>query len=486
MEEYLEHIFDEVDPNIQLDEEQKEVVKKDGDLLVIAGAGSGKTTTMVAKVKYLVEIKKVNPKEILLISYTNKATEELKTRIQKDFGLPISILTFHKLGLKILNQKNKRIIKSDSKDIIQKIILDMWKQKKWKWKICFWARKYKQKKDLSKLIELAITFIKNYKMKGKPNLESLHLSSFWIAFFKNVISEYEQKMRQEKWIDFEDMILEASGQVKTISFPYHYVIVDEYQDISQDRFLLLCNLKEKFRFHLIVVGDDWQSIFGFSGSEIELFTKFQTYFPSSTQLKITNTYRNSQELIDLAGKFVMKNPLQIKKQLSSSKHLSHPILLCPYKRSFSTALKEILEYISKLREFSTVFLLGRYHSDFKIEEYPFLEYCGSIIHCPLFPNLRIEFLTVHSAKGLGADEVILLNANQGIYGFPTNKKTDSILEKVESIDKSYPYAEERRIFYVALTRTKNHVFILYLKKKKSVFIKEIEKESNVSNFLKSS
>lgn len=482
MEGYLKHIFDEVDASIQLDEEQKEVVQTEGDLLVIAGAGSGKTTTMVAKVKYLVEIKKVNPQEILLISYTNKATEELEMRIQKGFGLPISILTFHKLGLQILNQKNKKTIKSDSQELIQKMILDMWNQKKWKLKICIWARKYKSKKDLSKLIHLTTIFIKNYKMKGKPNLESLKLSPFWKLFFQHIIEEYEQKMQKENWIDFEDMIEKASKEVENISFPYRYVIVDEYQDISQDRFSLLLNLKEKFKFHLIVVGDDWQSIFGFSGSEINLFTQFQTYFPKSQQLKITNTYRNSQQLIDLAGKFVMKNSLQIKKQLFSSKQLNNPILLCPYQHSFSTELKKILAYISKLREFSTVFLLGRYHNDFKIEEYPYLQYRHSIIVSPLFPNLKIEFLTVHSAKGLGADEVILLNANRGIYGFPTNKKTDSILKKVESIDKSYPYAEERRLFYVALTRTKNHVFILYLKNKKSVFLKEIEKEPNVSSF----
>lgn len=483
MEFYLDHLFDHVDPTIHLDDEQKKVVTTEGDLLVIAGAGSGKTTTMVAKVKYLIEIKNVDPKEILLISYTNKATEELKERIMNQFHLPISILTFHKLGMILLKQKQTITIKSDIHQIINEIITEMKKERQWKRKIFLFARKYKKEKQ-SSLSRISEQFIKNYKMKGRPPLSSLNLSNFWKKFFNELITRYDNKMRLHQWIDFEDMILEATKliQNETIAFPYRYIIVDEYQDISKDRFLMLRAIKKKFDVYLIVVGDDWQSIFGFSGSEIQLFTQFQKFFPNSKQLKITNTYRNSQELIDIAGNFVMKNSMQIKKQLTSPKHISNPILLIPYTNQYSTSLKKILSYIATLRDYSTVFLLGRYHQDFVIEDIPFLEFRHSRIYCPLYPNLKIEFLTIHSAKGLGADEVIVLNGNGGIYGFPTNKKTDPILKKVESIDQSYPYAEERRLFYVALTRTKNHVFILYSKKNKSVFVKEIKKDANVTIF----
>ena len=150
MQDYLNHIFDEVDPNIHLDEEQKQVVVEDGDMLVIAGAGSGKTTTMVAKVKYLIEVKKVNPKDILMISYTNKATEELIDRIKKDFHLPIDILTFHKLGLKMIKKYKNISISTDNYLFLEKVIKQMRKTNKWRFQ--FYARKYCKRKDISKLI----------------------------------------------------------------------------------------------------------------------------------------------------------------------------------------------------------------------------------------------------------------------------------------------------------------------------------------------
>jgi len=472
MNDYLEHIFDEVDPSIKLDEEQKKVVLSEGDLEVIAGAGSGKTTTIVAKVKYLIEQKRINPNEILLISYTNKATEELKDRIQKDFGLPISILTFHKLALQLINQVRSVDIKSSSDSMIEKII--QMQKKKRRFRFLFYTKKYRKKKDFSRLILISSIFIKNYKLKGKPSILKMKMPKFWKQFFIDLILKYEDYMKENGWIDFEDMILEATELIKQnkVNFPYQYIFVDEYQDISKDRFFLLYAIKKQYHSNLIVVGDDWQSIFGFSGSELILFTNFKTFFPQAKILKITKTYRNSQELIDIAGHFVMKNRSQIKKQLTSDKHVEKPIRIYFYQYDSCGLLKKILEEISKLRDFSTVFLLGRYHHDFNIADYPFLNDQNGKIVSP-YTNLNIQFLTVHSAKGLGADEVILLHCSNNIYGFPTKKKTDSILKNVETVDESYPFAEERRLFYVALTRTKNHVFILYPKRYPSVFLKEI-------------
>lgn len=473
MTNYLEHVFDGVDASIKLDEEQKKVIITEGDLEVIAGAGSGKTTTIVAKVKYLIDVKNIDPSRILLISYTNKATEELKARIQKDFALPISILTFHKLGIQLINQIKNVDIQNDFNSIIEEFIQKQ--RKKRKIGFLFYTKKYRKKNDFSKLILLCITFIKNYKLKGKPSISKMKMPKFWKRFFLDLILEYEHYMKENGWIDFEDMILEATELIKEnkIDFPYQYVFVDEYQDISKDRFFLLYAIKKQYNPNIIVVGDDWQSIFGFSGSELVLFTNFKTFFPQAKILKITKTYRNSQELINIAGHFVMKNKFQIKKQLTSNKHLEKPIQIYPYKHSSCRLLKELLEKISKSRDFSTVFLLGRYHHDFNISDYPFLKFKNGKIESP-YSNLNIEFLTVHSAKGLGADEVILLNCRNHIYGFPTKKKVDPILKNVESIDRSYPDAEERRLFYVALTRTKNHVFILYPYNAPSKFLKELK------------
>ena len=198
MKDYLDHIFDKVDSTIKLDEEQKKVIVTEGDLQVIAGAGSGKTTTMVAKVKYLIDIKEVDPSKILLISYTNKATEELKSRIQDDFKLPISIFTFHKLGLELIKQVKSVDIKTNSLDIIEKLIQNQ--KKKRKFRFLIYTKKYRKKKDFSKLILFSDTFIKNYKLKGEPSIFKMKMPKFWKQFFSDLICEYRNYMKENEWI----------------------------------------------------------------------------------------------------------------------------------------------------------------------------------------------------------------------------------------------------------------------------------------------
>ena len=256
---------------------------------------------------------------------------------------------------------------------------------------------------------------------------------------------------------------------------YKYIIIDEYQDISYQRFLLIKKISDTSNSKIIAVGDDFQAIYSFSGSEVNLFLDFKKILGYCSLSFITNTYRNSKELIDIAGSFVMQDKSQIKKELNSSKHLKYPIILVKYKNCI-TKLNYCISKIVEEYPNKNILILGRYNFDINPYLGKYFKLENNKVKSLLYPNLDITFLSVHSSKGLGYDNVIILNCNSLVYGFPSNVKTDDLLNLI-SIKSDI--LEERRLFYVALTRTKNKVYILYDEKYKSPFVSEIEKYKNV-------
>ena len=226
------------------------------------------------------------------------------------------------------------------------------------------------------------------------------------------------------------------------------------------RFNLINKLRIVNKAFIFAVGDDYQSIYHFSGCDINLFLDFPKLIPNSKVLKLKYTYRNSQELIDIAAKFIMKNKKQLKKDLISNKRIDNPIKIIYYinpKKSFSKLYKK-LKIIS-----NDVLVLGRNNSDIKF----FVD-----------KEDEINFLTVHSSKGLEAENIILINMTNKIYGFPNKIKNHCLLELLHPSDKDILFSEERRLFYVALTRTKNKIYILVPIFNKSCFIKELKKLIN--------
>lgn len=238
---------------------------------------------------------------------------------------------------------------------------------------------------------------------------------------------------------------------------------------------------------VVAVGDDWQSIYAFSGSDITLFTRFLELMGSGTELKITHTYRNSQELIDIAGSFVQKNSTQIRKQLISPKHISDPIRLRVFDdgvRPFKALAEKIETMIGEIiKEYGpkkTILLIGRYNYDmYKLVRSGLFSELGGKVRSEKYPNADITFMTAHSSKGLGYDNVILVNMFEGKFGFPCQIEDDPIMKLVMYEDRSMPFAEERRLFYVALTRTKNRVYIAVPKNKPSRFLVELIKEHHL-------
>ena len=357
------------------------------------------------------------------------------------------------------------------------------------------------KKYFSEFITLCCTFISLFKSHGYEISDLDHLEHrikgmYDNRFFKNrllvfkkiikvLLTEYEQYLKDNNAYDFSDMI-NLSAKVVKDGFkvhPYKYVIIDEFQDVSVARFRLIDTILNQTRAKLFCVGDDWQSIYRFAGSDINIFTQMHYHYYLKTT-KIEKTYRNSQQLIDDVGEFIMKNPQQIKKQLKSDKSIDKPIVIYHYyENNYKPELKKMIDdIINEFGNSKSILLLGRTAFDFEIIKNSGLFYGNSIdnLHYKNNPDVHISFMTVHKSKGLEADNVILLNFENSMLGFPNKIADDPILEVVLNEPDHYLYSEERRLLYVALTRTKNKSLILCNGDKPSEFLNDFAELNNTS------
>lgn len=336
----------------------------------------------------------------------------------------------------------------------------------------------------------------NYKLEDFKNIKTDNvLLNKQIRVISDIYLNYESKLREKNLIDFEDMI-NISYKVmpyikeKNLGVDYKYIIIDEYQDVSMQRFNLTKRIEELFKSKIIAFGDDYQTIFGFSGSRIDLMTEFRNYLSDAKQIPIPNVYRNSQELIDVATKFINKNSKQIKKKLISNKRLINPIELYIYNDSNyintninkSIILSNILDKIYLSNNKSNVLLLERYNNDIDtiLNNNLFIRKNHENIIYKKHEDMKIDYLTIHKSKGLEYDNCILINAIDDKYGFPSKIEDEEIIKLLKpKIEENIFYPEERRLFYVAMTRTKNKLYILVPKSKTSSFIREIESDKNV-------
>ncbi|WP_162127942.1 UvrD-helicase domain-containing protein [Flavobacterium phycosphaerae] len=337
-------------------------------------------------------------------------------------------------------------------------------------------------KEIIKLLETFITLSKSRQLnydaittlfldrKKAANSFMLERQEIFLTFALPILKKYDNTLKELSEIDFNDMINQATDLIKANQPPYSYqhIIIDEYQDISYSRFSLIKEIRELSRARLICVGDDWQSIYRFAGSDISLFSNFGNYVGKHEQLFIEQTYRNSQSLIDITSTYIQKNKKQIKKNPKSKKEpLENPIKLVYYSQNNADAvfINEIQALIDKNGN-KPILVLGR-HS-FDINEFIKLTPNSSIkyyertdkLEVKGFEDIDIKYITVHKSKGLEADNVIVINLKNHLLGFPNKMTDDPMLSLLLSDDEEYRFAEERRLFYVALTRTKNEAVLL--------------------------
>ncbi|MES2774422.1 MAG: UvrD-helicase domain-containing protein [Bacteroidota bacterium] len=677
-----------------LDLQQRLAVIRDEDNnLVIAGAGSGKTTTVAGKVAYVIERFKVRPEEILLITFTKKASDEMRHRIKDKMGIDIEVNTFHSFGRKIIGMATNNMpsvleekqLYSALKNIFSSLMADAvfagkvikflteyrleskdvddfkshgeyiaylkdnnittyktieivhngkvtllretckseeevkianylflngieykyeepykyptadnqyaqykpdfylpdydiyiehfalidtdnnvpgwfrsdhkvsakekynsdidWKRKKhiehsttlietysYEKKQGILLEKFKEKleargvvfrqrtndeiwdilnsianDEVSALETLIHTFLNLLKSNnGDPKTLLLDTrknkdnnirrrQQIFLEIFTPILSRYNDYLRSNHLIDFSDMINDATRYISDNRFRNHfkYIIIDEFQDTSMGRFnLIKALLKNNRSCKLFAVGDDWQSIFRFAGSDISLFTQFEKHFGITELSKIETTYRFNKSMIDISSRFILANPNQTPKKLKPfGDDTVNPIEVI---QSHNTRNDDPLPFINVLHKIKsentgtskklTILALARYNHIIKLyRERTDLFLVGYnetdksfVIKYRQIPEYEVQFLSVHRSKGLQADYVIILNCVSGQYGFPSEQADDPILNLLLSGSDQFVNGEERRLFYVALTRSKRKTFITTNAGHKSKFINEVD------------
>jgi DNA helicase IV len=346
------------------------------------------------------------------------------------------------------------------------------------------ARVFNPPRDL----ELVMTFLKHFKTnnltlgdleeRAESHSDGLREEAF-LNVFRPIYEVYQSELQRDGEIDFEDLIHTACEYIEEGKFDsaVDYMMVDELQDVSQDRVRLIKAMAaQRKHMKLFGVGDDWQSIYRFSGADLRVMTRFSDIFGYTKSLDLTETFRSVQQIVDVASEFIQRNPGQFQKKVSALKSSDRDPIICrPYQASRPDhILDELLTTLNtrhrSKKENCSVFILTRYTFQRPSNLSKLIE---------SNPSLEVQWKTVHGSKGLEADYVIVHHLNGGNYGFPSEISNDPLLDMVIPEPEEFPDAEERRLFYVALTRARRAVFCFYDPEKPSRFIEELSGISGV-------
>ncbi len=338
-------------------------------------------------------------------------------------------------------------------------------------------------KPIPNFIKLVVRFLslcrenKLDKQKLEESSVSIRDRAFLLIF--NILRKfYEDKLQSDDEVDFTDMIVHGMEYVKNGKYQsnYKYILVDEYQDITKVRLEFLLSLQSQVEnARLFCVGDDWQSIYQFQGANVSLITGFENYVDAMQRTDLDQTFRYPQKVSDFSSTFITQNPAQLNKDIKSSiasKDEDRPIKIIYHEpMEYKKAFDKVVDYIVSQSGQKThkCFVLGRYNYNKPVRWREITQYAKS-------NEVDMEFSTIHKSKGRESDWVVILEnkSDPDGLGFPSEVQDDPVLRMILPDNDSYPNAEERRLFYVAVTRTRQGVFLLVPTGKASKFIKEIE------------
>jgi DNA helicase-4 len=317
----------------------------------------------------------------------------------------------------------------------------------------------------------------------EDDVDSARAKKF-IKIFQEIYERYQRHLTSTSLIDFNDMIRLAE-QALSGGFAFDeikYILIDEFQDISVGRAQFIKSLLQSTHHaKLVAVGDDWQSIYRFSGSDISVMTSFEDHFGRHEIRMLPETFRFDKMVEAVASRFVLKNEAQIKKQvIAKSRDNSKSVILWHPQKDNGLLLESIVQHIPIASAAKTsILILARYN---------FYRHRLGIAELKVRrPDLEVRFSSVHAAKGAEADYVILVGVKSGRYSFPSEIADDPLLDLVLSAREHFAHAEERRLLYVALTRTKNDVYVVGDPSAESTFFKELTEDPDVdTSFLGSS
>ncbi len=341
--------------------------------------------------------------------------------------------------------------------------------------------------ETGRFSEIILSFLKNFKEKGlsykdietkitgMPAGYAKDRASLFFRMFKHVYDRYENYLKSNSLIDYQDMIIKAVPLINSDNSKYKFLLVDEFQDVSLGRAKMIKALLDlNPEMKLFAVGDDYQAINGFAGSDIKYMYEFEKEFATdagSSTNYLTKTYRCSKGIIDVSSMFISKNPNQIKKSIAAENERTEGSFIVKNYNDenhlFETVerdMKNIIENGNKV-----VFLANRYHR--KYERKKDSIYGNKVSEMIERYNGAVRGETIHYYKGLESDYVFLLMADKGVI--PSEIINDSILSIVAYGTENFPFAEERRLFYVAVTRAKKGVYLYCKSNAMSSFVEEI-------------
>jgi len=653
----LKTFFDKLENSPLTDAQRVSIITDDDANLIVAGAGTGKTSTVMGKMSYLIKENIVNPNEILALAYGKDAAAEMRDRVVKNSGKEIEIRTFHSFGLNLMqNVLEERIKISDVAlhpssllSLIAQIIAEMMKDERSRSLVfnfiskhrypakyledfnkyadyCKYLRKFEPEtlegvrvKSFEELLiadwltlnAISYEYERPYEVKTSSRLKNQYRPDFFIRFdeskedkgiylehfgigkngktapqidsvsynqgivwkrqqhkkngtvliesyswerqegtllqnleqklslhgikcepnnpkvikklisqrnvnqklialikdFLNVFKEgqyteqelysyseslsqgekercdcflelffefykiYTNYLKRRQEIDFADLIVYATNAIKNnkVKLNFKRIIVDEYQDISRGRFRLLKSIIDQSDdCRIMCVGDDWQSIFGFAGSDIKMTLEFEKLIGYYSRIDLDKSFRFSEPILNVSSKFIQKNPNQLRKKITASdSKTKKPIEIYVPDPGKEIDFEHVFNLIEKDRPKDKtweVLLLGRYR--FTDPEIP-----DSIRN--KFKKLNIKFMTIHKSKGLGADAVVILDLTAGRLGFPGHIESDPLMKMVIAGEKEFENSEERRVFYVGLTRAKQKIILCTEHYNQSEFIGEL-------------
>ncbi|WP_158678219.1 UvrD-helicase domain-containing protein [Pseudoalteromonas sp. T1lg23B] len=487
-----QHFFDNVERQPLTWAQRQACIIRDDRHLLLAGAGTGKTSVMIARAKFLVHCGAVQPEQILLLAYGTEAAKELKQRAGEGF----ECMTFHALGRLVIAQvegKQPRLstLTSDAKQryrFVHDTLQALCFQPGYKELFAQFCIKECNIKPSGEMVEFisssgckpVITHItallgvyKHVTALGQMKAVTSQHDEL-LKCLTPIATEYQSYLASEGAIDFEDMIAKAIAYIETghFSAPWQHIMVDEFQDLSPIRAKLLkALLRGENKRYLFAVGDDWQSIYRFSGADITLTTQFDKHFGDAAITALDKTFRYPQDILDISSTFVCSNPAQLKKRVKSARKSAVPALLVETIASSELeALEKVLERLNAQGE-ASVLLLARFH-----KMLPSRERLSDLRS--KFNLLDIRVMTFHAAKGKEADYAIMMGLYEGSTGFPTSRAIQPLMDAMLPSRETFPFAEERRLFYVALTRAKQQTFVLKPQENACRFLAELEVGSN--------
>ena len=415
---------------------------------------------------------------------------EEANRIYND-GITWKRAVHEKFGTKLIETSSADFYRSDIKETLKQLLLDAGVTLHERTDVELYSMVLpegsKQEKAFIRLIATFVTLLKSScrslsEVQNQADEAEDQHSEFVIKnIFRPVYERYSEALHRSGQIDFTDAILQAT-ELCRISHPvsYDYIIVDEFQDISVDRYNFLKTLREGDPpAKLYCVGDDWQSIYRFSGSDMALFNNFAAFFGPTEISKIETTYRFGEPLVGLSAQFIHRNTAQIRKNIRPlNEQVKTELSFQAYDRKDYCIT--IGRLVASIPADKSVFLLGRYSFDDYYLSFMYKSVKEGNRFYYVIGDRKIEFLTVHKSKGLEADYVILLQCNKDTYGFPSRVSDDPALQYVLTASDNFPYGEERRLFYVAITRAKVKTWVLYDTRFPSVFVDEFLRPEKVT------